>query len=167
MGVGILSMPYAIRNGGLVFGVIGTFLLRLFYSHCVRLLVGTVYKICQRDRVPMLTYAQTVDRAFALGPLRTRPLGKILKSFTDYYLMITLLPLHGVINSRTDLDWDVRIFIVFVAKPAIVITHVREIKYLVPFSAIATILITLHLNITFLENLFLLTFGIYFQHLVR
>ncbi|XP_058117436.1 proton-coupled amino acid transporter-like protein CG1139 [Anopheles ziemanni] len=151
MGIGILSMPYAIRNGGLVFGVIGTFLLGLLYSYCVHLLVGTAYKICKRDRVPMLTYAQTVDRAFALGPVRTRPLGKILKTFIDYYFMITFAPmvymvfvgttLHDVINSRTDLDWDVRIYILMAAIPAIVITQVREIKYLVPFSAIATTLI--------------------------
>ncbi|XP_058123559.1 proton-coupled amino acid transporter-like protein CG1139 [Anopheles ziemanni] len=151
MGVGILSMPYAIRNGGLIFGVIGTFLLGLLYSHCVHLLVGTAYKICKRDRVPMLTFAQTVDRAIALGPVKTRPLGKILKTFTDYYLMISFAPmiymvfvgstLHDVINSRTDLEWDVRIYILLAAIPAIVITQVREVKYLVPFSAIATTLI--------------------------
>ncbi|KFB47259.1 AGAP010508-PA-like protein [Anopheles sinensis] len=158
MGVGILSMPYAIRNGGLIIGVIGTFLLGLLYSHCVHLLVGTAYKICKRDRVPMLTYAQTVDRAFALGPVRTRPLGKILKTFTDYYLMITFGPmiymvfigttLHDVINSRTDLDWDVRIYILLAAIPAIGITQVREIKYLVPFSAIATTLIIINVIIS-------------------
>ncbi|XP_058123579.1 proton-coupled amino acid transporter-like protein CG1139 [Anopheles ziemanni] len=167
MGVGILSMPYAIRNGGLVFGVIGTFLLGLLYSHCVHLLVGTAYKICKRDRVPMLTYAQTVDRAFALGPVRTRPLGKNFKTFIDYYLMIALGPmiymvfvgttLHGVINSSTDLDWDVRIYILLAAIPAIVITQVREIKYLVPFSAIATTLIitnvVISLNYIFREPL--------------
>ncbi|XP_053667934.1 proton-coupled amino acid transporter-like protein CG1139 [Anopheles marshallii] len=151
MGVGILSMPFAIRNGGLIFGVIGTFLLGMLYSHCVHLLVDTAYKICKRDRVPMLSFAQTVDRACALGSPKLRPMGKILKNIVDYFLMIPKTSMiymvfigstiHDVINARTDLDWDVRIYIVLAAIPAIGITQVREIKYLVPFSAIATTLI--------------------------
>uniref|UniRef100_A0A182YF88 Amino acid transporter transmembrane domain-containing protein n=1 Tax=Anopheles stephensi TaxID=30069 RepID=A0A182YF88_ANOST len=151
MGVGILSMPYAIRNGGLIFGVIGTFLLGMLYSHCVHLLVDTAYKICKRERIPMLSFAQTVDRACALGSPRMRPMGKILKNVVDYFLMIPISSMiymvfvgstiHDVINARTDLDWDVRIYILLVAVPAIGITQVREIKYLVPFSAIATTLI--------------------------
>ncbi|XP_050079624.1 proton-coupled amino acid transporter-like protein CG1139 [Anopheles maculipalpis] len=151
MGVGILSMPYAIRNGGLIFGVIGTFLLGMLYSHCVHLLVDTSYKICKRERIPMLSFAQTIDRACALGSPKMRPLGKILKNIVDYFLMIPIASMiymvfvgstiHDVINARTDLDWDVRIYILLVAVPAIGITQVREIKYLVPFSAFATALI--------------------------
>ncbi|XP_040165160.1 proton-coupled amino acid transporter-like protein CG1139 [Anopheles arabiensis] len=151
MGVGILSMPFAIRNGGLVFGIIGTFLLGMLYSHCVHLLVDTAYKICKRERIPMLSFAETLDHACALGSPRIRPLGKIFKNIVDYFLMIPISSmiymvfvgstLHDVINARTDLDWDVRIYILLAAVPAIGITQVREIKYLVPFSAIATTLI--------------------------
>ncbi|XP_053676776.1 proton-coupled amino acid transporter-like protein CG1139 [Anopheles nili] len=151
MGVGILSMPYAIRNGGLIIGIIGTFLLGMLYSHCVHMLVDTAYKICKRERVPMLSFAETIDRACALGPPKVRPFGTILKNFVDYYLMIPIASmiymvfvgstLHDVINNRTDLDWNVRIYILLAAVPAIVVTQVREIKYLVPFSAMATALI--------------------------
>uniref|UniRef100_A0A182M2U3 Amino acid transporter transmembrane domain-containing protein n=1 Tax=Anopheles culicifacies TaxID=139723 RepID=A0A182M2U3_9DIPT len=136
MGVGILSMPYAIRNGGLIFGVIGTFLLGMLYSHCVHLLVNTAYKICKRERVPMLSFAQTVDRACALGSPKFRPIGKILKTIVDYFLMIPIASMiymvfvgntiHDVINARTDLDWDVRIYILLVAIPAIGITQMKH-----------------------------------------
>lgn len=51
MGVGILSMPFAIRNGGLVFGVIGTFLLGMLYSHCVHLLVSKAYISAGADQI--------------------------------------------------------------------------------------------------------------------
>lgn len=81
------------------------------------------------------------------------------RTFTDYYLMISVASmiymvfvgstLHDVINSRTDLDWDVRIYILLAAIPAIVITQVREVKYLVPFSAIATTLIFANVVISF------------------
>lgn len=57
------------------------------------------------------------------------------------YMVFVGSTLHDVINARTDLDWDVRIYILLAAVPAIGITQVREIKYLVPFSAIATTLI--------------------------
>jgi proton-coupled amino acid transporter len=42
IGTGILAMPDAFRNAGLVIGTVGTLLMGLICTHCMHMLVGAL-----------------------------------------------------------------------------------------------------------------------------
>lgn len=56
--------------------------------------------------------------------------------------------LREVINYRTGWDWGDRTYILLVGVPILFITQIRELKYLVPFSAIAGFLILANIVIS-------------------
>ncbi|XP_053671557.1 proton-coupled amino acid transporter-like protein pathetic [Anopheles nili] len=157
LGIGILSVPYAFKHGGLVFGVLGSFFFAMLCSHSAHILVNTSYKICKKERIPVLGFAETVEKACASGPASVRALGTALRNIIDWYLMLTTVvvfivfvgtTLREVVNYRTGWDWSERSYILLVGVPVLFITQIREIKYLVPFSAIAGLLILANIVIS-------------------
>ncbi|XP_035786339.1 proton-coupled amino acid transporter-like protein pathetic isoform X1 [Anopheles albimanus] len=157
LGIGILSVPGAFKDGGLVFGVAGTFFLAMLCSHSAHILVSTSYRICKKERIPVLGFGETVEKACSYGPPSIRTLGKILRNSIDWYLMLTTVvvfivfvgtTLREVINYRTGWDWGDRTYILLVGVPILFITQIRELKYLVPFSAIAGFLILANIVIS-------------------
>lgn len=89
LGTGILAMPYAILNGGLLFGGIGTIIIGLICAHCVHILVRTSHVLCRRTKTPQLTYAETAYTAFLYGPKNIRSWAKISKIFVNTALCTT------------------------------------------------------------------------------
>lgn len=53
------------------------------------------------------------------------------------YLVFISTTLRNVINYELKIDWDTRIYILLTTSVVAVITQVRELKYLVPFSLLA------------------------------
>ncbi|XP_055533959.1 proton-coupled amino acid transporter-like protein pathetic [Wyeomyia smithii] len=160
LGTGILAMPVAFKNAGLIFGAIGTVIIGLICTHCVHVLVKTSHDVCKRTRIPVLGFAETAERVFQYGPVKLRRMANFSKNFVDYGLMATYYSagcvyivfigssLEKVINTMADLDWDVRIYILFTMIPVLAIGQIRELKFLVPFSALANLFIVVTFGIT-------------------
>ncbi|XP_029724239.2 proton-coupled amino acid transporter-like protein CG1139 isoform X1 [Aedes albopictus] len=160
LGTGILSMPLAFRNGGFAFGIVGTVISGIIYAHCVYLLVSTSRKACRRSFVPMLGYTETVENVFTHGPRGIKKYTILARRCTDVqlllnsYLLICVYlvfignTLRDIVNHDYQLEWDTRVFIFLAAVPLIFTTQIRELKYLVPFSAIANALIITAIGIT-------------------
>nr|XP_022900893.1 proton-coupled amino acid transporter-like protein pathetic [Onthophagus taurus] len=47
LGTGILAMPNAFKNGGLIFGFVGTIIVGILCTHCVQLLVSPQKKLIE------------------------------------------------------------------------------------------------------------------------
>nr|XP_019536589.2 proton-coupled amino acid transporter-like protein CG1139 [Aedes albopictus] len=153
LGTGIMAMPLAFKNGGLLFGTMGSIVICIIYAHCVHLLVGTSQKLCKRTVTPVLDYAATAHKAFDTGPPRIKPLAKYVSVFIDWMLVIDSIlsiclyivfiaeSMQGVIYNLNGLGWDTRIYILLLLIPIVVIMQVRELKQLVPFTAVANMLI--------------------------
>lgn len=160
LGTGILAMPVAFKNAGLLFGAIGTVIIGLICTHCVHILVKTSHQVCQRTRIPVLGFAETAERVFQYGPVKLRRMANFSKLFVDYGLMATYFSagcvyivfigssLEKVVNSAAELDWSVRIYILLTMIPILFIGQIRTLKYLVPFSAIANLFIVITFGIT-------------------
>ncbi|XP_058058558.1 proton-coupled amino acid transporter-like protein CG1139 [Anopheles bellator] len=157
LGIGILSVPSAFKDGGLVFGVLGAFFFAMLCSHSAHILVSTSYKICKKERIPVLGFGETVEKACSYGSPSVRTMGTVLRNAIDWYLMLTTVvvfivfvgtTLREVINFRTGWEWSDRTYILLVGVPILFITQIREIKYLVPFSAIAGFLILANIVIS-------------------
>ncbi|KAK9728126.1 Transmembrane amino acid transporter protein [Popillia japonica] len=73
LGTGILAMPNAFKNGGLVFSFVGTIVVGILCTHCVYLLVAASHEICRRSKQPVLGFSETAGAVFEHGPKRIRP----------------------------------------------------------------------------------------------
>ncbi|KAE8746521.1 hypothetical protein FOCC_FOCC006755 [Frankliniella occidentalis] len=131
IGSGILAMPDAFSNAGLVVGTIGTLVMGLICTHCMHILVKCAHELCRRTQVPALGFSEVVEAAFATGPSRTRHVSHIAKILVNIFLCITQLGFCCV-------------YFVFVA------ANIRDnLKYLAPVSMFASILTITGLGITF------------------
>lgn len=160
LGTGILAMPVAFKNAGLLFGAIGTVIIGLICTHCVHILVKTSHQVCKKTRIPVLGFAETAERVFQYGPVKLRRMANFSKLFVDYGLMATYFSagcvyivfigssLEKVINVAAELDWSVRIYILLTMIPILMIGQIRSLKYLVPFSALANLFIVVTFGIT-------------------
>ena len=54
IGMGVLTLPMAVRNAGLLFGAAGLGLIALVCVYCMRMLVGAAHRACARR--PHVTY---------------------------------------------------------------------------------------------------------------
>ena len=89
LGTGILAMPLAIKNGGLIFGGIGTVLIGILCSHCVHILVKSSHVLCKRTKAPQMTYSETACAAFESGPKSIRPFAIFVKNLVNGALLAT------------------------------------------------------------------------------
>ncbi|XP_065368522.1 proton-coupled amino acid transporter-like protein CG1139 [Calliphora vicina] len=160
LGTGILAMPMAFYNAGLVFGMIGTLVVGFLCTYCVHILVRTSHNICKDARVPSLSFSETAEKVFEYGPTPLRPWANFAKQFVDGSLMATYYAaacvyivfiatsFHDVINYDFGIKWDVRIYIAMTLVPCLFIGQIRNLKWLVPFSAMANVFIVVTFGIT-------------------
>uniref|UniRef100_A0A1B0A1Z2 Amino acid transporter transmembrane domain-containing protein n=1 Tax=Glossina pallidipes TaxID=7398 RepID=A0A1B0A1Z2_GLOPL len=160
LGTGILAMPMAFLNAGLVLGMIGTLVVGFLCTYCVHMLVKTSQDMCRELRVPALGFAETAEKVFEHGPIGLRKYSKFTRQFVDGSLMATYYAaacvyivfiatsFRDVINCDLDLNWHVRIYIALTLIPCLFIGQIRELKWLVPFSAMANVFIIVTFAIT-------------------
>ncbi|ALC42096.1 CG8785 [Drosophila busckii] len=160
LGTGILAMPMAFHNAGLVFGAVMTLIVGFLCTHCVHILVKTSHNICRDAKVPALGFAETAEKVFQYGPKGMRRYANFAKQFVDIGLMATYYAaacvymvfiatsFHDVINYDVGLKWDVRIYIAMTVIPCLIIGQIRNLKWLVPFSLMANAFIVVTFAIT-------------------
>lgn len=160
LGSGILAMPMAFANGGLVFGAVGTLVIGYLCTHCVHILVKTSHSICRDIKVPSLGFAETAAKVCELGPPPIRSWANFASKFVDYGLMATYFAACGVyivfiatsfqyvFAESLNIDLDVRVYIALTLIPCLAIGQIRTLKWLVPFSAVANVFIVITFGIT-------------------
>lgn len=161
LGSGILAMPAAFKNAGLAVGGIGTIIIGFICTHCVYVLVKTSQEVCVSAKKPSMGFAETCGAAFEYGPPRLRPWAGFARTFIDYALTCTYLAALCVYivfiaeNFKEVLDvyipeykLSVEVYCALTLIPLIAICQIRNLKYLVPFSAIANVLLVICFSIT-------------------
>lgn len=68
LGTGILAMPNAFYNSGLLVGTVGTILIGILCTYCLHVLVRSQYLLCKKHRVPILSYPDSMKYALQDGP---------------------------------------------------------------------------------------------------
>lgn len=64
------------------------------------------------------------------------------------YIVFIATSFHDVINYDLNLKWDVRIYIALTLIPCLFIGQIRNLKWLIPFSAMANVFIVVTFGIT-------------------
>ncbi|XP_072938749.1 proton-coupled amino acid transporter-like protein pathetic [Epargyreus clarus] len=167
IGTGILAMPDAFKNAGLIFGVFGTLFMGAICTHCMHILVQCSHELCIRNQRPAMSFAEVVEDAFAMGPVSLRPYSKKMKNITNIFLVITQLGFCCVyfLFVATNLQDTMRLFGIYISVHTylallfpfiLALAMVKNLKYLTPVSLIASIMTAWGLVVTFyyiLQNL--------------
>ncbi|KAG6459550.1 hypothetical protein O3G_MSEX011441 [Manduca sexta] len=161
LGSGILAMPAAFKNAGLVTGSIGTLLAGFICTHTVHILVKTSQEVCVDAKKPSMSFAETCEAAFTYGPKGVRKWGHFVKNVVDYSMVlayISVLCVYVVFIGSSfketldaympDSELSIQTYCALTLVPLVLLCQIRNLKYLVPFSAIANVLIFVVFAIT-------------------
>ncbi|XP_061706761.1 proton-coupled amino acid transporter-like protein CG1139 [Cydia pomonella] len=161
IGSGILAMPAAFKNAGLLAGTIGTLLAGYLCTHTVAILVTTSQQVCVDAKVPSMSFAETCGAAFTYGPKKLRSWGNFIRALVDFSMMLTYastLCVYVVFIASTfkevldvlQPEWklSVQMYCIIICIPLVLICQIRNLKYLVPFSALANVLVVIVFSIT-------------------
>ncbi|CAH0717462.1 unnamed protein product, partial [Brenthis ino] len=161
LGSGILAMPAAFKNAGLVTGLIGTLIAGIICTHTVHLVVKISQELCVEAKKPSMGFAETCGASFAFGPKRLRHWSGFVKTLIDFSMTLTYLSVLCVyivfIGSSVkevievyypEYNFPIQIYCCMTFVPLVLICQVRNLKYLVPFSMIANIFIVIVFGVT-------------------
>ncbi len=153
-------MGMVFHNSGLIFGNFLTIFVTLLYAYCVKILVETSRNVCKDLRVPSLTFPEVVEKVFENGSEKLRKWSGFMRVFMEVNVLFIFFvgsiqyifvaaTIQEIFNSKFNIEWDIRIYIVILIIPVSMIAQIRELKYLVPFSVTANFLILGTFSITF------------------
>ncbi|XP_068627895.1 proton-coupled amino acid transporter-like protein CG1139 [Battus philenor] len=149
LGSGVLAMPLAFKNAGLLVGTIGTFLIGFICAHVIHVLVKTSQQLCVEVKKPCLGYADTCDLVFQNGPKPVRKYAPFARELADWALAVTHLGaccVYTVVIAESFKQvsdvyggpkWSVTAYCMLTLVVLIPLTQITKLKYLVPFSALA------------------------------
>ncbi|CAL1290873.1 unnamed protein product [Larinioides sclopetarius] len=89
IGTGILAMPNAVSNAGLLVGTAGIPVLGVICVHCMHLLVISSKTLARKMGVTSLDYSSTAELAFKLGPAKVQRLASFARFCVNTMLMMT------------------------------------------------------------------------------
>ncbi|RZF38923.1 hypothetical protein LSTR_LSTR016422 [Laodelphax striatellus] len=124
LGTGILAMPLAFANAGLLFGLIATFLIGFLCTYCIHVLVNCAHVLLKRMKIPSLGFADVAEVAFLAGPESTRKFAGFARGIINSFLVLDLLGcccvyivfvaenLKQVVDTKAGVDWDLRSYMI-------------------------------------------------------
>ncbi|XP_069355398.1 proton-coupled amino acid transporter-like protein CG1139 [Maniola hyperantus] len=149
LGSGVLAMPLAFKNAGLVVGVFATMIIGFVCAHVIHVLVKTSQQLCIEIKKPSLGYADTCDLVFQNGPVPVRKYAPFARELADWALAVTHLgaccvyivvvaeSFKQVSDEYGGPNWSVTVFCALTLVILLPLTQITKLKYLVPFSALA------------------------------
>lgn len=163
LGTGILSMPIAFKNAGLLLGVFATILVAFVCTHCAYILIKCAHVLYHKTRRTEMSFADVAEVAFATGPEWGRKFSKPVRYliqislFTTYfgtcsvYTVIVAANFNQIITHYKDegsAEFDIRLMTACLLIPMILLSWVPNLKYLAPVSMVANIFMGTGLGIT-------------------
>ncbi|XP_063823650.1 proton-coupled amino acid transporter-like protein CG1139 [Ostrinia nubilalis] len=161
LGSGLLAMPYAFKNTGLIPGAIGTIIVAVIATHCVHILVSTSRDVCRVCRSPFLSYTDTCEKVFKYGPVRLRRYSTHVMHFADFamagvclggtsvYVLFIASSLQNIFDHFfPEHKFSIIAYCGMLLIPLILITQIRYLKFLVPFSMVANLCLLVTFGIT-------------------
>lgn len=148
LGTGVLAMPEAFTNAGILIGTLGTIFIGSVCTYCLHVLIRCQYTLCKRARIPVINYPDTVRMALESGPVPLRPMARYAPALVDTFLVVYQLGiccvyivfvatnLQQVLSSWVGLI-DLKWLQLALLLPLILLNYVRSLKYLAPLSTVA------------------------------
>ncbi|CAB3225375.1 unnamed protein product [Arctia plantaginis] len=163
LGTGILAMPKAFKNVGLVLGIFYTILVAVVCTHCAYILIKCSHVLYKKKRKTQMSFPEVGEAALEYGPQALRSYANgfrifiLISLFATYfgtssvYTVIVAKNIAQVAAYYMDIPEekvDTRLFILALLLPLIFLAWIRNLKYLAPASMIANCFMGLGLGIT-------------------
>jgi proton-coupled amino acid transporter len=140
VGTGILALPYAFSNFGLISGLVGTFIVWCFMTHGLYLIVTVASEIEKKCKKKDLSYGKVVEEAFLIEPKCLQKVAKcscvvmnvIIISLElgtcCVYVVFVADNFKVVINKEFHLNWSNKAFMVMLAPVFMLLCLIRKIS---------------------------------------
>ncbi|XP_046673372.1 proton-coupled amino acid transporter-like protein pathetic [Homalodisca vitripennis] len=161
LGSGLLAMPSAFMNAGLLVGFLGTLLVGFLCAHCTYILVKSSQALCSQLDKSHFNYPETSEAAFQCALKgKFKKYSTLAKQITNIGI---LLPCYGVgiiyvltaaatfkqvFENYTGLCYGMRWYVLLMIIPVMPIGTIRQMKYMVPFSAMANLFLLVGVSLT-------------------
>ncbi|EFN70451.1 Proton-coupled amino acid transporter 4 [Camponotus floridanus] len=161
LGSGILAMPIAFKNAGLLLGIFATILVAFVCTHCAYILVKCAHLLYHKTRKTEMGFAEVAEVAFDKGPQWARKFAKPsrhliqISLFVTYfgtcsvYAVIVAANFQQIIEHYQGSEYSLRLIIAYLLVPLVLLSWVPDLKYLAPVSMVANIFMGVGLGITF------------------
>ncbi|KAH8302450.1 hypothetical protein KR044_006864, partial [Drosophila immigrans] len=152
IGTGILAMPLSFMYTGILGGFVFTIVIMFVIIYGMELLIMCMVESSRRNKLPYMTYPQTIAFAIQQGPQCCHWFSKASSILVDvilglsHYMINVVYIVFVALNLRQFVEeyWcaiDLRLLIAIVGVCCIPLFIIRHLKYLVPANIIATFLI--------------------------
>ena len=161
IGTGILAMPDAIKNSGLVVGPVALVFISVICLSCMHMLVNCSQTLSYRTQKPFMDYADVAEHAFSsLGP-RIGRFGKTARRIINVFIYIDQMGccciyilfiaecLKMVIDHNLGTNIDLTSYLAATLVPLFLLCSIRNLKRLSPVSMTADILQATSLGLVF------------------
>ncbi|KAH0955802.1 hypothetical protein HN011_004109 [Eciton burchellii] len=164
LGTGILAMPIAFKNCGLLLGIFATILVAFVCTHCAYILVKCAHVLYYKTRKTEMGFAEVAETAFGIGPRWARLFAKPsryliqISLFATYfgtcsvYAVIVAANIKQLIEHYQGIDageYNIRLITAYLLVPLILLSWIPDLKYLAPVSLVANLFMGTGLGITF------------------
>ncbi|XP_058506488.1 proton-coupled amino acid transporter 1 [Solea solea] len=188
IGTGLLGLPLAVKNAGLVLGPISLLCMGVIAVHCMRLLVLCSHHLSAKANVPSLTYGEAVQHGMENVPWLRRH-SQWGKRTVNLFLIITQLGFccvyfvflsdnvkqvveaanattfncHVNYTNQTQVlvpSFDSRLYMLCFLPAVVLLVFTPNLKYLAPLSLVANLVMTISLVLIYFYSLMNITYPI-------
>lgn len=165
IGIGVLTLPKAISNAGLIGGVLGLICIGFICIYCMNMLVKASYEaLKRRPHLEFVDYGETAEAAFEDAGGRWRSSADAFKKLLNIFLCANQIgsnavyvlfiaqnikPLIVHYSGSLMESLDYRYYILMVLPFMLIMCSVRTLKYMSVFSAACNIIQCVGLGIVF------------------
>ncbi|XP_022694513.1 proton-coupled amino acid transporter 1-like isoform X2 [Varroa jacobsoni] len=156
IGTGVLAMPSALTNAGLLVGSAGIILIGIICIHCMHMLLRCNRILSKRKQVRSLDFAGVTQEAVACGPYRLRPYSRVAGKIINGFLILTQIGFccvyfvfvatsvqkvaEGVLHLDRGKNLPIYAYLAIILPIMILYNYIRSLKTLAIASTVANVL---------------------------
>ncbi|KAF6025907.1 hypothetical protein EB796_015790 [Bugula neritina] len=174
LGTGVLAMPVAFSNAGILFGTVMLAVLGVICVHCMHILVKCSHYLCRKTGRDHLDYADVAEQSVHFLPSSTPKKEKAARKTVNVFLLITqygfccvyvlfiaknvMLVVEKCVT-HVPAVFTIQMYEIILVLFLIPLVFIKNIKHLAPFSLVANVASVVGLGIILADILFVEKFN--------
>ncbi|XP_071786822.1 proton-coupled amino acid transporter 1-like [Asterias amurensis] len=154
IGTGLLGLPFAVQNAGILLGPLGLAIMGVIAVNCMHIMVQVCHDLCERTNSVTLDYGEVAEQSLKHGPVawlqRRSSIGRyIVNGFLVFsqlglccvYFLFMADNIRQIYSNYYASVPSMQIFLLMLLPLVLIYCYIRNLDDLAPFSALGNILI--------------------------